>query len=72
MPAKRRPPCTQCGARTALARITPIKGAHEFRIFECAHCGQVDYYDVPTDIGSDWIVLRGEMLAKVVESLRHH
>lgn len=69
MLVKRRPPCTRCGARTALARISPIKGADEFRIFECGHCGQVDYYAVPEE--GEWIVLRGEMLAEVVESLRH-
>ena len=54
----RRPSCTVCGERTALARISPIENVHELRTFECARCGQVDRYAVKTGPDAYWLLLR--------------
>ncbi len=38
-----RPPCSRCGAPTALARVTPIPNAdHDSRVFQCPVCGKID------------------------------
>ncbi|MBI5132324.1 MAG: hypothetical protein HZA66_23020 [Rhodopseudomonas palustris] len=58
MSGRRRPGCTACGERTALARISPIEGIHELRTFECARCGQVDRYAVKAGPDSYWVLLR--------------
>jgi DNA-directed RNA polymerase subunit RPC12/RpoP len=35
-----RPPCSKCGALTALARIEPApEPDHDLRTFECSACG---------------------------------
>lgn len=57
MPERRRPRCTACGTRTALARISPIELVHELRTFECCGCGQVDRYAVKTGPDSYWLLL---------------
>ncbi|WP_322516921.1 hypothetical protein SR870_04945 [Rhodopseudomonas palustris] len=58
MDERRRPGCTACGARTALARVSPIESIHELRTFECARCGQVDRYAVKAEPDSYWVLLR--------------
>ncbi|KPG01001.1 hypothetical protein IP86_05900 [Rhodopseudomonas sp. AAP120] len=57
MPLRRRPACTVCGMRTALARISPIELVHELRTFECRGCGQVDRYAVKGGPDSYWLLL---------------
>ncbi|ABE39739.1 hypothetical protein RPD_2509 [Rhodopseudomonas palustris BisB5] len=66
MGQQRRPACTGCGERTALARISPIESIHELRTFECVRCGQVDRYAVKADPRSYWVLLRD--LSNPVES----
>lgn len=57
MDRARRPSCTSCGERTALARISPIELVHELRTFECSGCGQVDRYAVKSGPASYWLLL---------------
>ncbi|ABD07653.1 conserved hypothetical protein [Rhodopseudomonas palustris HaA2] len=58
MDRRRRPECTACGERTALARIFPIENIHELRTFECLTCGHVDRYAVKAGPESYWVLLR--------------
>ncbi|RJF69648.1 hypothetical protein D4Q52_19595 [Rhodopseudomonas palustris] len=53
----RRPSCTECGDRMALARIAPIESIHELRTFECASCGQVDRYAVKSGPEPYWLLM---------------
>lgn len=53
----RRPSCTVCSERMALARIAPIESIHELRTFECARCGQVDRYAVKVGPHPYWLLV---------------
>lgn len=70
MSGRRRPGCTACGGRTALARISPIEGIHELRTFECARCGQVDRYAVKAGPDSYWVLLRAPGRAAAGEAIK--
>ncbi|MCG6203597.1 hypothetical protein LPW26_03000 [Rhodopseudomonas sp. HC1] len=62
MDRARRPSCTVCGDRMALARIAPIERIHELRTFECAKCGQVDRYAVKSGSDAYWLLMRETLL----------
>ena len=41
------PDCPTCGARMALARVTPkLGGLPELHTFRCEECGEVETYEV--------------------------
>ncbi|PZA10137.1 hypothetical protein DNX69_20175 [Rhodopseudomonas palustris] len=67
---EKRPRCTRCGARTGLARVSPVQSI-ELRIYECPSCGQTDCYEVSPVPDRDWILLTGERLARIIAALKN-
>ena len=65
----KRPRCTRCGARTGLARISPVQSI-ELRIYECSSCGQTDYYEVRLVPDATWTLLTGDRLARIIAALK--
>ena len=50
-------PCTQCGARTWLMRITPTAHGYELRTFECRN-GHINRYAVVHGSSLPWVLIR--------------
>ncbi|AVT76586.1 hypothetical protein RPPS3_25230 [Rhodopseudomonas palustris] len=67
----KRPHCSRCGARTGLARVSPVRSI-ELRIYECASCGQTDYYEVSPDPHASWGLLAGDRLAGILAALKRN
>ncbi len=65
----RRPHCSQCGSRTALARVSPVRSI-ELRIYECPRCSQTDCYEVSPAPDTVWTLLAGERLAVIIAALK--
>ncbi|NEW91013.1 hypothetical protein DY468_03480 [Rhodopseudomonas sp. BR0M22] len=70
MGTEMRPRCTRCGARTGLARISPVRSL-ELRIYECPTCGQTDYYEVSPAPNTAWTLLADERLAGIIAALKN-
>lgn len=50
-------PCTQCGGRLWLVRITPTPHGYELRSFECRN-GHTDRYAVVHGSSLPWVLIR--------------
>jgi len=48
-------PCSKCGSRAHLFRISPLDNGNNARSYECRRCGQIDCYEVATDPARFWM-----------------